>query len=222
MPTNMPPPRLLHRLRCRLASFERDERGEIPMSVLVIGVGLFLGALVASVLVSHYVGGGWRVALGGAGGALVVTTLLLVAGWLADVRAERRRMRDERGASTAIIVLFTLALLSVAGLVIDGGYALGAKREAMNEAEQAARVGADALNVAGLRDGVAQVDPDRAVTAVQAYLNQVGANGTVTVNGGEVTVTVTGQQDTKILSAVGVSNIPVKATATALSIDQDE
>jgi len=132
-----------------------------------------------------------------------------------------RRRRDERGASTAIIVLFTIALLSVAGLVIDGGYALGAKREAMNDAEQAARVGADALDRGSLRDGSVRVDPGRAVTAAQAYLHQVGAHGKVTVDGGEVTVMVSAEQDTKILSAVGVSKIPVKATASALSIDED-
>ena len=35
-------------------------------------------------------------------------------------------------------------------------------------------------------------------------------------------MTVTSQQDTTILSAVGVGHLPVKATATALSIDQDD
>lgn len=121
----------------------------------------------------------------------------------------------------AFIVLFTVTLLAVAGLVIDGGYALGAKREAMNEAEQAARAGADALNQGALRDGTIQVDPGKAVTAAQNYLNSIGATGTVHVKGGEVTVTVSTQQKTAILSAVGVDSIPVKASATALSIDQD-
>ena len=60
------------------------------------------------------------------------------------------------------MVLFTVALLAIAGLVIDGGYALGAKREAMNNAEQAARAGADALNQGALRDGQTMVDPGRA------------------------------------------------------------
>ncbi|MGL5826824.1 MAG: TadE/TadG family type IV pilus assembly protein, partial [Nocardioides sp.] len=126
-----------------------------------------------------------------------------------------KKRRNERGAATPFVVLFTVALLAVAGLVIDGGYALGAKREAMNDAEQAARAGADALNTGALRDGQTMVDPGRAVTAAQSHLNSVGASGTVSVNGGEVTVTVTGQQDTKLLSAVGVTKIPVRATATA-------
>ena len=135
---------------------------------------------------------------------------------------ERPYRRDERGAATIFVILFTVALLAVAGLVIDGGYALGAKREAMNNAEQAARAGADALNQGALRDGQTVVDPGRAVGAAQAYLNLVGAQGTVGIDGGEVTVTVTGRQDTKLLSAVGVSSIPVRATATALSIDADD
>lgn len=128
----------------------------------------------------------------------------------------------ERGAATIFVVLFTVALLAVAGLVIDGGYALGAKRQAMNHAEQAARAGADALNQGALRDGHTIVDPSRAVNAAQAYLALIDAQGTVQVDGGEVTVTVTGRQDTTLLSAVGMDTIPIRATATALSIDQDD
>ncbi len=121
-----------------------------------------------------------------------------------------------------IVVLFAVALLAVGGLVIDGGYALGAKREAMNSAEQAARVGADALDQGSLRDGETKVDPGRAVAAAEGYLHSVDAQGTVSVNGGEVSVTVTAHQDTKILTVVGVGSIAVKATATATSIDEDD
>lgn len=127
--------------------------------------------------------------------------------------------RDEQGISTLFVVLFAVAMLAVAGLVIDGGYALGAKREAMNVAEQAARAGADALDQAALRSGETRVDGGKAVGAAQAYLSQVGATGSVTINGGEVTVTVTDEQQTAILSAVGISTLPIKATATAESID---
>ena len=137
------------------------------------------------------------------------------------IRRRVIRRRDDQGASSLIVVLFTVALLAVAGVVIDGGYALGAKREAMNSAEQAARAGADALNQGSLRDGDTKVDPGRAVAAAQSYLHSVGAQGTVSVSGAEVSVTVTSHQDTKILTAVGVGSIPVKATATATSIDED-
>lgn len=127
--------------------------------------------------------------------------------------------RSERGAATAMLVLLSVALLAVAGLVIDGGYALAAKREAMNTAEQAARAGSDSLSQAALRSGQVAVDPGRATATAQDYLRRAGAHGTVEVHGGEVTVTVTRTYDTLLLSAVGVGSLPVEATATAVSID---
>lgn len=139
------------------------------------------------------------------------------------VNPTRRRMaaRDEHGISTLFVVFFAVAMLAVAGLVIDGGYALGAKRNAMNVAEQAARVGADSLDQGALRSGATRVSPSRAVTAAQAYLAHVGATGTVTIDGGEVTVTVTKEQTTTILSAINVTHLDVAATATAVSINED-
>lgn len=139
-------------------------------------------------------------------------------------RVVRDRMTrlDQRGVSALVVVLLTTALFSVAGLVIDGGYALSARKEAMTQAQQAARVGADALSVGALRDGTVRVDPDRAAAAARSYLRSVGADGTVSVNGGEVSVTVTSTSDTVMLSAVGVSSLPVEVSATAESIDEDD
>ncbi len=135
----------------------------------------------------------------------------------------RGTRRDERGVASIWVVLLATALLAVAGLVIDGGYALGAKREAMNQAEQAARVGADALDEASLRSGgsTVRVDPARAVAAAQGYLQHLGATGTVIINGGQVSVSVSATYETTILSAVGVTSLPVSATATAVSINED-
>lgn len=144
------------------------------------------------------------------------------------VGAARRVLRDrmtnldQRGVSALVVVLLTTALFSVAGLVIDGGYALSARREAMTQAQQAARVGADALAVGALRDGTVRVDPERAAAAARSYLRSVDADGTVSVNGGEVSVTVTSTSDTVMLSAVGVPSLPVEVTATAESIDEDD
>jgi hypothetical protein len=124
----------------------------------------------------------------------------------------------------AVFVVFVaVAILAVAGLVIDGGYTMAAKRAAAGHAEQAARVGADALDEASLRGGGApQVDPAAAVAAAQEYLYRIGARGSVSVDGATVTVSVTHRQDTAILSAVGVSSLAVTATASARSIDDDD
>lgn len=141
---------------------------------------------------------------------------------MSDLTAGRpTRRRHEDGAAAAIIVLFTIALVSVAGLVIDGGYALAAQRRALGIAEQASRAGADQLADAALRNGEVQVDAVRAHAAARAYLANVGATGTVAVDGAEVRVTVTVRQETTLLSAVGVDALTVSATAWATSIDED-
>lgn len=199
----------------------RDERGGLVADkVILIG----LPALLVIAAVCHFVFGvGW-LTIAAVWGILTAAAVLLVLGVLAYDRWQQAqpRHRDERGAVTAYVVLFTVALIAVAGLVIDGGYALGARREAMNQAEQAARAGADALDQGALRSGHTYVDPNRAVGAAQSYLAQVGAHGSVSVNGGRVTVTVSKKQKTTLLAAVGVGSMPVKATATALSINEDD
>ena len=138
-----------------------------------------------------------------------------------STRSRATRRRTECGAAAAVVVLFTVALMAVAGLVIDGGYALGAQRRAMNTAEQAARAGADALDEAALRDGEVRVDPASAKAAAQRYLDSVDAHGSVDVNGDRVTVTVTAEQHTTLLSAVGIGSLQINASATATSIDED-
>lgn len=117
------------------------------------------------------------------------------------------------------VVLLAVALFSAAGLVIDGGYALSAKRRAITASEQAARVASDELSSAGLRNGAVVVNDNAARAAAQSYLASIGATGTVQVNGNRVSVTVTAHYDTTILSMVGVTTIPISATSTATSID---
>lgn len=132
------------------------------------------------------------------------------------------RRRDQVGGTTVFVVFLAVALLAAGGLVIDGGYALSSKRKAMNHAEQAARIASDELSQAALRNGTPAVNAARANAAAQGYLHRVGAHGTVDINGGEVTVTVSDDYHTAILSIVGVNRIGVKASATAESIDEND
>lgn len=124
----------------------------------------------------------------------------------------------EDGMVTAFVVIIAAALLVLGGLVLDGGLALSGKVKASDEAAEAARAGAQALNVAGFRTGgAANLDlvPAKAVAAAQTYLAATGDTGTVAVNGATVTVTVTHVQPAQILSVVGVGSLTATATASA-------
>lgn len=134
-----------------------------------------------------------------------------------------RTERNEDGVTALFVALITVALLAMAGLVIDGGYAMASNRRLTSQAEQAARVGADALNQDSLRDGGdPQVDPSKAAAAARSYLAQVGApRGRVSIDGGTVTVTIKSHSKTSILSAVGVTRLPTSGAASAESINSD-
>lgn len=139
------------------------------------------------------------------------------------VRQRPTGSRDEVGGATVFVVLLAVALMAAAGLVIDGGYALAARREAMNQAEQAARVASDQLSEAGLRSGLTTVQNAKARGAAQSYLASAGAAGTVGIGaGGRVSVTVRSDYRPAVLSMVGISSIAISATATAVSIDEDD
>src|SRR5438094_10612485 len=102
-----------------------------------------------------------------------------------------RGMCDERGTVTAFVVGFTLALLVVAGLVVDGGGLLASRRVVINEAEAAARAGAQAVDPASLRaDGPVVVDTAAAQQRARDYLATTGHTGVVSIKGDTVTVTV--------------------------------
>jgi Flp pilus assembly protein TadG len=122
----------------------------------------------------------------------------------------RRFARDEQGRVTAFVVIVSAACLLCAGLVLDGGMALAAKVRAIGQAQEAARAGAQQLDLATYRDtSSVTLQPAAAITAAQRYLASVGATGTATVAGNTVSVVVTAQQPTELLGMIGVREIPV-------------
>ena len=127
-------------------------------------------------------------------------------------RGERsaRRVRGEDGTVTAFVVIFALALILVAGLVIDGGLTLAARIQAIDEAQAAARAGAQQINLPLFRsDGQIVLDPARATQAAQSYLAATGHSGTVTVTGDQVQVAVRITQPMQILEVAGIHNLTV-------------
>ncbi len=135
----------------------------------------------------------------------------------ATVGALRDRLGEpEAGMVTAFVVIFTVALLVMAGLVLDGGLALSAKVRAIDDAQAAARAGAQAINIALYRStGQITLDPAEASADAEQYLAQAGQSGTVTVNGDQVTVTITVTQPTQLLPLAGIHHLTVSGSGTA-------
>lgn len=122
----------------------------------------------------------------------------------------------EAGMVTAFVVIMMMALLLVAGLVLDGGLTLAARIQAIAEAQAAARAGAQAVNLNIYRaTGTETLDPTTATAAARAYLTATGHTGVVTVTGDEVTVTVHITRPTQILGIAGIRALSATGTGSA-------
>lgn len=129
------------------------------------------------------------------------------------------RRRRERGTVTVFVAVFMIALLAVAGLVIDGGRTLAARREAANIAESAARAGAQAIDEHAARAGEgARIDPAAARRRAETYLASSGHSGTVSVEGDTVLVEVTIERRLFILGLTGLGDVTVRAHGAARSV----
>lgn len=133
-----------------------------------------------------------------------------------------RRVRDEDGTATAFVVGFAVVLLACAGLVIDGGSALNERMTLADNVEQAARAGAQEIDIVALRSNdVVQLDPRAAEARARGYLGSLGyGNVDATAFGDSITVGARDQVAPKLLSLVGVPPFDISATATAQAVTQ--
>ncbi len=129
------------------------------------------------------------------------------------------REERQRGQVMAFVVVIVMALLLFAGLVFDGGQTLAAKRRAINEAEAAARAGAQAVATTSYRTtGRLTLDPARARAAARAYLTQTGDSGNVQVTGNRVVVTVDVTQQMQLLRVVGFGSMRLRGRGVAVAV----
>jgi hypothetical protein len=135
----------------------------------------------------------------------------------ASLRHRTRQLhRDQSGRVTAFVIIMVTAILLFAGLVLDGGLALAAKVRAVGEAQEAARAGAQEIDLAAYRaTGTLRLLPQQASAAARNYLAAAGHSGTVTVAGNTVNVTVTISQPTELLGLIGIGSITVTGTGQA-------
>jgi Flp pilus assembly protein TadG len=118
---------------------------------------------------------------------------------------------------TAFVVTITFALVVVVGLVLDGGYTLAARRQAIDEAEGAARAAAQAVTLSA-RSGPVAIDQDRAQQAVDAFLAPTGHTGTASVQGDVVTVTVSFARRMLILGIAHLLSVQITGRGTAHAV----
>lgn len=133
------------------------------------------------------------------------------------MRLPARRGKDDRGSITLMLVALFVALIALAGIVIDGGAKLNQAENATAIAQEAARAGAGMVDQAkAYSTGSFTVDQGQAVAAAEQYLASAGYKGSVTPVGNdsiEVSVTVT--SPTKVLSIIGIDTMHSTGRATA-------
>jgi hypothetical protein len=108
-----------------------------------------------------------------------------------------------------MVVIMMPALLMTAGLVLDGGRQLQARREANGAAIAAARA---AVQLSPQEAYARHLDPRLASGRARAELGRQHASGSVTFHGQEVTVSVTADVDFLILP--GGRSVSGSSTAT--------
>jgi Flp pilus assembly protein TadG len=130
--------------------------------------------------------------------------------------------RDDAGVASVVLVLLTGAFLALAGLVWDGGRAITAREQAANLAEQAARAGAEILDITAARaTGTDTIDTAAAADAAACryvHLTDPTATCAATATATTVTVAVTTHTSTAVLGIVGVNSLTTHGHATATPV----
>ncbi|HWJ84081.1 MAG TPA: pilus assembly protein TadG-related protein [Cellulomonas sp.] len=132
----------------------------------------------------------------------------------------RRLQGDhEQGTISVFVVGLVVALMILAGLVVDGGRAVNARASATDDAEQAARAGANQIDDGVLRSsGRVVIDQPAARQAAADFLAARGyARGEVevVVDGASVRVSVGDDVPTALLSLIMINSFHVTGSATA-------
>jgi Flp pilus assembly protein TadG len=127
------------------------------------------------------------------------------------------QIHRERGSLTLMLAALMVAMLALAGLVIDGGRKLNESSRAYAIAQEAARAGAGMVDrSAAYRSGTFKVDQVQALAAARTYLADAGYTGSVSPDGTQrIRVTVTVTQPTLVLSLIGLDSMTATGSAVA-------
>jgi Flp pilus assembly protein TadG len=134
-------------------------------------------------------------------------------------RLSLSKPRNEQGSATVFVIGFAIVLFLCAGLVIDGGLAINKRMRIADDAEQAARIGADSINVAEFRrTETLVIDKGLARQRISGYMADLGyggSNWTADIGADRVSVSLNDSSKTYILNLFNV-RFPVRASAEAV------
>jgi hypothetical protein len=128
------------------------------------------------------------------------------------------RCHRERGSLSLMLAILFVALVALAGIVVDGGAKLAADENAVALAQEAARAGAATVDEsAAYSSGSFVVSQQQALAAARSYLIGAGYDRySVTPEGSRaITVSVTITEPTRFLELIGVDSFTCAGTATA-------
>lgn len=128
----------------------------------------------------------------------------------------RARIGDE-GSITALVVVLAMTFVACAGLAIDGGRLVAAKIELGDQAENAARAGAQ--EITSLRSGSLELDESRAVIAAGDFLAGRGIDGDVYIQNNNVIVSVSREIPMTLLGLFGIKGKTLSAQRSATPAD---
>lgn len=131
------------------------------------------------------------------------------------------RQRDhEEGGVMPFFVLTIALLMGLVGIVIDSAISYHGHEDAQFVASSAARAGTSAIGADAVSLGTSTMDSARAEQVALDYLRAAGYEGTATAQGGEITVRVWSNVQTRFISLFGVETLPVEGEANATLLTQ--
>jgi Flp pilus assembly protein TadG len=129
----------------------------------------------------------------------------------------KRLEGDERGQVMVFVAILMTGLISVVGLVTDGGIVFSQRRDLQNAADAAALAGAMQIDESAYRASGQVVLNERAAREIATqYLQDEGdLDYSVQVSPTGVEVSVSRQASTSFLRIVGINGVDISASSSA-------
>jgi len=125
---------------------------------------------------------------------------------------------SQRGSFSALLVVIIASLISLGGLVFDGGRMVATYLEISDDAQNAGRIGAQ--HIVNVRANEPRIDAEIAHRYMSEYLRQRGHNAKVFVSGGDITVEISTYVPSTVLQMFGVQGRTVSVRRTVHAVAQ--